>query len=141
MAIVSGMCRSFKNELLRGIHDLSVDTINIALYTSAASLGPETTAYSVSNEATGTNWAAGGVALSVASGYPQIDSRTGAGIVAFQDLLVSNVTLTFRAVLLYNASKANRAIAVLDKGIDVVLLAGPLAVLNNPNSPNLITIA
>lgn len=141
MAIVSGMCRSFKNELLLGVHDLSADTIMLALYTSAASIGPTTTAYSTTNEATGTNWAAGGVALTLAAGYPQIDTRSGAAVVAFADLLVSNVTLTFRAVLLYNASKANRAIAVLDKGIDVVLLAGPLAVLNNPNSPNLITIA
>jgi len=81
-------------------------------------------------EATGTNWAAAGQALSLTAGYPTIDERSGRALVAFDELEVANVTVTFRSVLIYNASKANRAILILDRGIDVVVTAGPLVLRN-----------
>jgi hypothetical protein len=131
MAIISGVCWSFKEELLRGTHAFQTDTIKAALYTSSAALVPaDLTAYTASGEATGTNWAATGVALPVSSGYPAIDERTGRALVAFDEVEVENVTVTFRAVLIYNASKANRAIMILDRGIDVILTAGPLVLRN-----------
>lgn len=141
MAILSGICKSFKQELLQGIHVFGTDTIKAALYTGQASLSPDTTAYSATNEATGTNWSAGGVPLTVREGYPAIDSVTGAGVVAFEDTSTPGVTITFRAVLIYNASKANRALLVLDRGIDVVITGGNLALFSNAAQPHLIAIA
>ncbi len=141
MAIRSGLCKSYKLELLQGIHDFSADTIMAAIYTGNADLGPDTTEYSVTNEATGTNWSAGGVEIPVADDYPAIHTPTGRAVVKFEDVTVSNVTVTFRAVLLYNASKDNRAIAVLDRGIDVVLTAGPMVIMSNPAKPFLLHVA
>ena len=143
--IVAGICNSFKLELIEGIHDLSTDTVKAALYTSSAELSPDTTAYSSSNEATGTNWAAGGQPLLLASGYPKLLFTAGVRAYrpvawAFQDAVVANVTITFRAVLLYNSSKSNRAIAVIDKGIDVSILAGPITLFTRPDSPYLILL-
>lgn len=140
MAIVSGICWSFKKECLLGIHDFSADTIKVALFTSVASLGPTTTAYSTTNEATGLNWPAGGTEISARDGYPAI-TREGYAVVAFENAIVQDVTVTFRAVLIYNSSKANRAIAVLDRGVDVILTDGAMVLTNNPAAPNLITFA
>ena len=63
MAISQAMCTSFKAEILDEQHDLVADTIKIALFTSSASLGASTTAYSTSNEISGTGYSAGGVNL------------------------------------------------------------------------------
>jgi hypothetical protein len=63
MAISQAMCTSFKGELLNKEHDLDTDTIKIALYTSSASLGAGTTAYSATNEISGAGYTAGGVTL------------------------------------------------------------------------------
>lgn len=124
MAIVSCTVDSFKLEQLLAIHDFSSDVIKAACYTSDANLGYNTAVYSATNEAVGANYPPGGIQLRVTSGYPAIVAHMG--VVAFDDATVANVTLTFRAILLYNASKANRAIAVLDRGVDVVLTNGPL---------------
>jgi hypothetical protein len=145
MAIISGITNSFKLEMVTGIHDLSADTIKAALYTSSAELSPDTTAYSSSNEATGTNWSAGGQTLALASGYPKLLFTAGLRAHrpvawAFQDALVANVTITFRAVLLYNSSKSNRAMAVIDKGVDQVITAGPLTLFTRPDMPYLIIL-
>lgn len=60
MAIAQTLCSSFKQQLFLAQHDLSTDEIKIALYTSAASIGPDTTVYSVSDEVVGTGYTAGG---------------------------------------------------------------------------------
>ena len=135
--IQSGVCWSYKRELHEGVHDFREDVIKAALYTSNASLSPSlTTVYSSTNEATGTNWSAGGVVLPVSSGYPQLaGERSG---VKFDDVEVEEVTVSFRAILIYNASKANRAILILDRGIDVNLTAGTLELFTNPISPYLL---
>ena len=57
------MCTSFKSEILQEGHQLETDTIKLALFTSSASLGAGTTAYSTSNEVSGTGYTAGGVTL------------------------------------------------------------------------------
>lgn len=125
--ITTGLCDSYKLELLKGIHDFRTDVIKVALYTALADLRPEaTTAYSTSNEATGTNWSAGGNIIAVSSGYPKIDTPTRRAVIKFDDLIVNNVTVTFRALLIYNASKASRAILIIDRGVDVVVTSGPL---------------
>lgn len=139
--IQTGTCYSFKSELLRGIHDLSADIIKAALYTSAASIGPQTTAYTASGEATGTNWTAGGQRLTAAATYPKLDPTGRFGVWAFEDLTVTGVTVTFRGILLYNASKANRAIVALDRGVDVVISSGPLSLFTNPAAPFVVVVA
>jgi hypothetical protein len=63
MAITSGICISFRKEIMLGEHDLDTDAIKLALYTSAASLSDGTTAYTVTNEVVGTGYSAGGVTL------------------------------------------------------------------------------
>lgn len=124
MAISQAMCSSFKSEVLGGIHDLDTDTIKIALYTSAATLGAATTAYSATNEVSGTGYTAGGNTLTGAA--ISLDGTTA--IVDFADTTWSAATITARGALIYNSSKANRAIAVLDFGSDKTSTNGDFSV-------------
>jgi hypothetical protein len=114
MAITQAMCNSFKTELLGGTHDLDTDTIKIALFTSSATLGASTTAYSTSNEVSGTGYTAGGNTLAGAT----ISLSGSTAIVDFTDTTWSSATITARGALIYNSSKADRAIAVLDFSSD-----------------------
>jgi hypothetical protein len=116
MAITQTMCSSFKQQILLSEHDLDTDVIKIALYTSAATLGASTTAYSTSDEvsSSGTNYTAGGNTLTGAA--VTLDGTTA--IVDFNDTTWSASTITARGALIYNSSKSNKAIAVLDFGGD-----------------------
>lgn len=115
MAITQAMCNSFKTELLGGTHDLDTDVIKIALYTSSATLDASTTAYSTTNEVTGSaGYTAGGNTLSGAT----ISLSGSTAIVDFSDTTWSSATITARGALIYNSSKSNKAIAVLDFGSD-----------------------
>lgn len=115
MAITQALCTSFKAEILGGTHDLDTDTIKIALFTSAASLDASTTAYSTSNEvANGNGYTTGGNTLTGAV----ISSSGTTAFVDFSDSTWSSASFTARGALIYNSSKANRAIAVLDFGSD-----------------------
>ena len=114
MAITQAMCNSFKTELLGGTHDLDTDTIKIALFTSSATLSASTTAYSTSNEVSGTGYTAGGNTLSGAT----ISLSGSTAIVDFTDTTWSSATITARGALIYNSSKSDKAIAVLDFGSD-----------------------
>ena len=114
MAITQAMCTSFKTELLGGVHDLDTDTIKIALFTSSATLGATTTAYATTNEVAGTGYTAGGNTLAGAT----ISSSGTTAIVDFDNTTWASSTITARGAMLYNASKANRAIAILDFGAD-----------------------
>lgn len=113
MSIVQTQTTSFKEELYKAIHDLTVDTLKIALYTGDADLNETTTAYTATNEVTGTGYVAGGVVMTgvtvASSGYT--------AYVDFADV-VFNAAVTARCALIYNSSKANRSIAVLDFGSD-----------------------
>lgn len=123
--IVSGICTSFWQELFQGVHDFTTDTFKIALFTSSASLSRASTAYSSSGEVVGTNYGAGGAALT-----PTISVDTGVNpgdtpviVVDFTDISWLNSTITARGALIYNSSKANRAVCVLDFGSDKVSTA------------------
>ena len=105
---------SFKAEILQGIHD-SADTYKIALYTSASTLGAPTTAYTATNEISGTGYTAGGQVL---SGFSVTTSGTTAILDFTTDPSWENATITARGALIYNASKANKAVMVLDFGSD-----------------------
>jgi hypothetical protein len=113
MAIVQTQCTSFKKELYQGIHDLSTDTIKIALYTGNANLGADTTVYSATSEVVASGYTAGGNTLTGAA----INSS---GYTAYVNWANTSWTgaITARCGLIYNASKANRAIAVIDFGSD-----------------------
>jgi hypothetical protein len=114
MSITQGMCTSVKVELLQGTHDFDSDTFKLALYSSSASLGPETTAYTSTGEVTGTGYTAGGAALTAAA--PTSDGTVAIG--DFDDLTFSTVTLDARGALIYNSTQANKAVLVLDFGTD-----------------------
>ena len=117
MAITQAMCTSFKVELLTGTHNFtntSGDTFKLALYTSSATLGASTTAYTVSNEASGTGYSAGGGTLTNVT-------PTSSGTTAFTDfadLTFSSATITARGCLIYNDTDSDKAVAVLDFGGD-----------------------
>jgi hypothetical protein len=125
MAISQAFCTSAKAEFLGGVHDLDTDTIKIALYTSSATLGASTTAYSSTNEVTGTGYTAGGLTLT----SPSITTDGTTAIVDFADATWSDSTITARGALIYNASKSNRALAVLDFGSDKTSSAGNFTVV------------
>jgi len=124
MAISQAMVTSFKVELFGGIQDLDTDTIKIALFTSAATLNAATTAYSTTNEVVGTGYVAGGNTLAGAT----ISSSGTTAFVDFSDTTWTSATITARGALIYNSSKANRAIAVLDFGADKTSTAGDFTV-------------
>lgn len=113
MASIQTQTTSFKAECWQAVHDLLTDTLMIALYDSGATLGETTTVYVSGNEVTGAGYVAGGQALtgvsvntSGATAYCSFDNPSWVG------------QLTARYALLYNASKSNKSIAVLDFGAD-----------------------
>lgn len=114
MAITQAMCSSFKEELLSGIHDMNTDVLKLALFTSAATLNAATTEFSVTNETSGTGYTSGGATL---AGTTITLSGTTA-FVDFSDVTFSAASITARGALIYNSSKADRAIAVYDFGED-----------------------
>jgi hypothetical protein len=121
------VCNSFKVELFRAIHDFTAstgDTFKVALYTSASTISAATTVYTATNEAVGTGYTAGGAALT--SVTPTLNGITA--IVDFADVTISTVTLTYRKALIYNSTKANRAVAVFDFGSDRVISGGNLII-------------
>jgi hypothetical protein len=113
MSIVQGACTSFKEELLQAIHDFTSDTFKIALYSSSASLGPNTTVYTAVAEISGTGYTSTGKALTI-SQVPV--SAGGIAYVSFSDVSWESSTITARGALIYNSSKSNKAVAVLDFG-------------------------
>ena len=129
MAISQAMCTSFKVELLKGVHNFtnsSGNTFNIALYTSSASLGAGTTAYTTSNEVSGTNYTAKGQALTNVT--PTSSSTTA--LTDFADETFSNVTLTARGALIFNDSASgDPAVCVLDFGADKSASSGDFTVV------------
>ena len=112
--ILQTQTTSFKAELYQGIHDLPTDTIKLALYTAEADLNEATTAYTTSNEISGTGYTAGG---KVVTGIA-VSSSGFTAWVSFDNVVWDPASFTARCALLYNASKANRSIAVIDFGSD-----------------------
>lgn len=115
MAIVQTMCTSFKAEVAQGLHNFTRttgDVFYLALYTANATLGADTTVYTTSNEASGTNYTAGGIALTNITPL----AANGTGYWSFDDATFSNVTLTCAGALIYNSTNGNRAVCVLNFG-------------------------
>ena len=128
MAITQAMCTSFKQALLDGEMDFSGDTsqvFKIALYTSSATLDATTTAYSVTNEVSGTGYTAGGNTLTVVA--PTTSGTTA--FLDFNDTTWSTATITARGALIYHADgSGNPTVAVLDFGSDKTSTAGDFTI-------------
>lgn len=135
MAITQAMATSFKVEILTAYHNFGTtvtragtgaDTFKIALYTSAATLGATTTAYSVTNEVSGTGYTAGGNTLTIAQ-VPTSTSTTA--WLDFADSTWTAATITANGALIYNSTQANRAVAVLAFGGDKTSTAGDFTII------------
>ena len=130
MAITTAMCTSFKSELLGGLHDLDTDSLKLALIKPSMSgtYGAATTNYSnvtdASDEASGTNYSAGGQAL----GSAAIAVSGTTATVDFADEVFSNVTTSADGCIIYNTANSNSAICVIDFGGTVSATAGDLTI-------------
>lgn len=113
MSIVQTQTTSFKAELYQGVHDLLTDTLKIALFTANANLGAETTVYSTQNEVSGSGYTPGGIQLTGVT----INTNGYTAYVNFNDANFG-AAVTARCALIYNASKSDKSIAVLDFGSD-----------------------
>ena len=127
MAIAQAMCTSFKKELLLGVHRFgtnSADTFKLSLYTSSASLDAASTAFTTSNETSGTGYSSGGGTL---TGVAPTTSGT-TGFTDFTDLTFSSSSITARGAMIYNSTPSaadqagstltNPACVILDFGSD-----------------------
>ena len=122
--IVQTQTTSFKAELYEGIHDLIDDTIKIALFNANADLSASTTAYSTNQEVTGTGYTAGGNTLTGAT----VRSSGTTAYVSFDNTTWSSASFTCRGALIYNSSKANRSVAILNFGSDKIVANGTLTI-------------
>ena len=119
MAIYQGVCKSFKRELLQGVHDLTTDVIKVALFEDTAVLSTDTTAYSATGEVGTSGYTAGG-----ATATPTINAVKQEVIVTFANIAWTSSITTARGALIYNSSQSNKAIAVLNFGADRVHSGG-----------------
>lgn len=116
MSITTAMCKSFKQELLGGVHDLDTHTIKVALIKASPSgtYGEDITNYSTltsnSDEASGTGYDAGGQSLT----NPVISLSGSTAIVDFDNATFSTATVSANGCILYNSSQSNKAIAVIN---------------------------
>ena len=110
-------CNSFKTGLMNGTFDFTTDTFKIALYTNTATLNADTTAYTTTGEASGGNYAAGGLALTVTQ-VPTIGNQTGQNAVVYISFANASWTgaITARGALIYKNGGGNPAVCVLDFG-------------------------
>jgi len=128
MAITSTLTTSFKVELLTGTHNFTNSTGNsfkLALYTSSATLGATTTAFTTTGQASGTNYTSGGAVLTNVT-----PSATGTTAVTdFNDLTFSTATITARGCMIYNDTNSDKSVATIDFGGDKTSTAGDFTVV------------
>ena len=115
MSIVQTQTTSFKSQLYQAIHDLTTDNLYVALYTGNADLNAATTIYSATNEvATSSSYTAGGQLLTGVT----INTSGYTAYVNFNNVVWTGIAITARCALIYNVTKGNKSIAVLDFGSD-----------------------
>jgi len=128
MAITQAMATSFKKELLEAKHNFLAsggNSFKLALYTSSATMSAATTAYVTTNEATGTNYTAGGSALTNIN--PTSSGTTG--FTDFSDLTFGTATVTARGCMIYNdTASGDPTVAVFDFGGDKTSTAGSFTI-------------
>ena len=127
MAIYQTMCTSFKAEVAQALHNFTAGTGNVfklALYVATADLDADTTVYTATGEASGTNYTAGGIVLTNIT--PTTSGTTGYW--SFQNATFTNVTLTCAGALIYNSTNQDRAVCVLNFGGTIVKTAQNLVI-------------
>ena len=127
MAITQSMATSFKKELLEGKHNFLAsggNSFKLALYTSSATMGAATTAFTTTNQASGTNYTSGGAALTNIN--PSTSGTTA--FTDFADLTFGTATITARGCMIYNDTNADRNVAVFDFGGDKTSTAGAFTI-------------
>jgi len=128
--ITAGLTNSFKEQLLLGQHDLAADTLKMALYTSSAVLGPSTAAYTPSQEVSGTGYTAGGEILVNVT----VNQSNGIAYASFDNPTWIAATFSARGALIYNASKSNKSVGVINFGIDQTPVAQNFQIQLGPNN-------
>lgn len=116
MAITQAVCNAFRMELLQGFHNLAPGghAYKIALYTSSANLGPTTATYTTNDQVSGPGYGAGGQQLANQNVY--VSGATA--FVDFNDVTWGSASFTARGALIYNSTSGNKAVIVLDFGVD-----------------------
>ena len=130
MSISQTTTTSFRVQLLQAVHNFDSDTFKIALYTGSADIGPSTTAYTTSGEASGTGYTAGGNTLTVSTTPTSGTNSYGVvtAYISFTNTEWTSASFTARGALIYNSSKSNKSVAVLDFGGDKTVTAGTFTV-------------
>jgi hypothetical protein len=132
-SITAGLTVNFKKSILQGIHVFGVDTFKLALYLPTANIGPGLNSYVTFGETSGTGYTAGGLALS----NPVIQSDGKSAFLNFDNLTFPTTSITARAALIYNASKSNLSVCVLDFGQTFQTSGGDFVVrFQTPIVPN-----
>ncbi len=131
MAITQAMCTSFKSEILSDdAHDFLADTIKIALYTSSATINATTTAYSSTNEISGSGYSSGGATLaSKVVGTASTSTSGGQAYLDFDNPTWTSASFTANGALIYNSTNSNKAIAVLAFGGDFTVAGGTFEIV------------
>lgn len=122
MAIQQGLTNSFKQDMLQAGQDIITDTLYMALYTAFSDIGQATTEYTTDNEVpTGNGYTAGGVEVTGAVLSTQTTGpNAGTVYVNFNNVSWPGADFIARGALIYNTSKSNKSVAVLDFGSDKV---------------------
>lgn len=123
MSILQGATTSFKVELLQAVHNFgptSANTFKVALYTASANINETTTAYSATNEVSGTGYTAGGNTLTISTSPTSGNNSSSVptAYISFSNSSWTSASFTARAALIYNSSQSNKSVAVLDFGTD-----------------------
>jgi hypothetical protein len=119
MPIQQGLTNSFKQEMLQAGQNLATDTLRMALYTALSDIGSLTTVYTTANEVVGTGYVAGGVAVTGATiSTDTTGPNAGTVYVDFNDVAWPGANFTARGALIYNVTRSNKTVAVLDFGSD-----------------------
>ena len=129
--ITVGMCNSFKEELLKGVHDFTTDTFKIALYSNNSTIGPGTTTYTTTNETSGAGYRSGGNTLTGAT----VTLSQGIAFVTFSATTWTSSNFSARGALIYNSSKTDRAVAVFEFGEVKTVSSGNFQIQFPANNP------
>jgi uncharacterized membrane-anchored protein len=123
MPIQQGLTNSFKQEMLQAGQNLATDTLRMALYTAFSDIGPLTTVYTTTtNELpTGNGYTAGGVVMTgVTISTQTTGPDAGTVYVDFNNVSWPGASFTARGALIYNVTRSNKSVAVLDFGSDKI---------------------
>ena len=128
---VAGLTASFKQQVLLGVHDFLNDVFKIALYDSTATLDSNTTVYTTTGEVTSAGYTAGGQVLLV----PTVGVGNDTGYASFASPIWYGTTFSVRGALIYNFTKSNKSVGVLNFGIDQTTLGQNIEIRFPANNP------